>query len=87
MSDSDSNDFPKLQEDGNTSYSESEDKSDENDSEDSEKSEEQISASALMSALSEAGQNEKKFDNLCEIDRLAEDFLVYSFNEVRLPHD
>ena len=83
---SDSDDFPKLHNDGETSESEIEDYSDENESENSENSsncEEQISASNLVEALREAGKNTTRFDNISECDRLEDDFLIDAFKKVR----
>lgn len=81
---SDSDDFPKLHNDGETSESEIEDNSDENESENSENSsdcEEQISASNLVEALREAGKNTIRFDNISECDRLEDDFLIDAFKK------
>ena len=80
---SDSDDFPKLRNDGETSESESEDNSDENESENSSNCEEQISASNLVEALREAGKNTRRFDNISECDRLEDDFLIDAFKKVR----
>ena len=83
---SDSDDFPKLHNDGETSESEIEDNSDENDSDNSEKlldCEDQISASNLVEALREAGKNTIRFDNISECDRLEDDFLIDAFKKVR----
>ena len=83
---SDSDDFPKLHNDGETSESEIEDKYDENESKNSENSsdcEEQISASNLVEALREAGKNTIRFDNISECDRLEDDFLIDAFKKVR----
>lgn len=80
---SDSEDFPKLRNDGETSESESEDNSDENESGNSSNCEEQISASNLVEALREAGKNTRRFDNISECDRLEDDFLIDAFKKVR----
>ena len=83
---SDSDDFPKLHNDGETSESEIEENSDENESKNSENSsdcEEQISASNLVEALREAGKNTIRFDNIRECDRLEDDFLIDAFKKVR----
>ena len=80
---SDSEDFPKLRNDGETSESESEDNSDENETENSSNCEEQISASNLVEALREAGKNTIRFDNISECDRLEDDFLIDAFKQVR----
>ena len=81
---SDSEDFPKLNEDDTSSNESEHEAIDETDSENSDISndENHISASALVSALRDAGQNVIRFDDLSELDRLDDKFLIENFNQV-----
>ena len=79
---SDSDDFPKLRDDDETSSNDSEDSTEGNDSENSEICDDQISASALVSALKDAGQKVSQFENVNESDRLNDKFLIESFYQV-----
>ena len=80
---SDTEDFPKLNEDETSSNDSENEDIDETDSENSDNSNENdISASALLSALRDAGQKTNQIEDLSEMDRLDEKFLIENFNRV-----